>query len=343
VKLIIDIPKKENFGEDAPPILLSSADKKRFLVAVLDGLGGSGSTLYEDSEGVYSGAYIGSREARSTIFSYFEEHIEKDNLEISTDVLNELKHLIKEDLVKKLKKQRFEKSKLKSALIRTFPTTLALGLIRSNQNKSTIDLLWAGDSRIYTLDNSDGLIQLTKDDIKINNDPFENIDNDSPLSNMIQLDEDFTINHHRLDIVTPCFVIAATDGCFGYYPTPMHFEYLLLNTLLNSNSENEWEENITIELKKISGDDFSLALYYISNESSLFKEVKELFRMRNEILYQTFMVEILKKEAELNELSRKKDEIFERISNVKKEKKDLYKSLWAKYKITNFPPFKSED
>lgn len=56
-------------------------------------------------------------------------------------------------------------------------------------------MIWAGDSRAYVLKPDKGLIQLSKDDLKLDNDPFENLKNDSPLSNMICLENDFKLNH----------------------------------------------------------------------------------------------------------------------------------------------------
>ena len=50
--IIIDIPKKENFGEDAPPINLEVSLKNR-IISVFDGLGGSGSTIYEENGEYY--------------------------------------------------------------------------------------------------------------------------------------------------------------------------------------------------------------------------------------------------------------------------------------------------
>lgn len=337
MNITIDIPKKENLGEDAPPILLSSIEESKSIVAVLDGLGGSGSTIYEENGISQTGAYIASREVRNTVFKYFENLFNNEDFEITSDTINELKQQIKSDLNIKLKKQKFEQSKLKSSLIRTFPTTLALGMVTKKNDYAEIDLLWAGDSRIYVLNSIDGLIQLTKDDLKIDNDPYDNIENDSPLSNMIHLDEDFIINHYRKNIPTPFFIMAATDGCFGYYPTPMHFEHLLISTLLNSNSEIEWEEKIINELKNVSGDDFSLAMKFITNSEIEFRETKELFRTRNEDLYQTFMGDIIKTESELNELRRKENELLDKISNAEKQRKALFISLWEKYKMKNYP------
>lgn len=336
MNITIDIPKKENLGEDAPPILLSSIEESKSIVAVLDGLGGSGSTIYEENGISQTGAYIASREVRNTVFKYFENLFNNEDFEITSDTINELKQQIKSDLNIKLKKQKFEQSKLKSSLIRTFPTTLALGMVTKKNDYAEIDLLWAGDSRIYVLNSIDGLIQLTKDDLKIDNDPYDNIENDSPLSNMIHLDEDFIINHYRKNIPTPFFIMAATDGCFGYYPTPMHFEYLLISSLLNSNSENDWNEKITQELKNISGDDFSLSLKYIANDAIQFGEIKEKFRNRRETLHLEYIKEIKDLESELSKLE-------DRVKELKENKKVLYKSLWDKYKIVNYPNTKIDN
>lgn len=336
MNITIDIPKKENLGEDAPPILLSSFEESKSIVAVLDGLGGSGSTIYEEDGISQTGAYIASREVRNTVFRYFENLFNNEDFEITSDTINELKQQIKSDLNIKLKKQKFEQSKLKSSLIRTFPTTLALGMVTKKNDYAEIDLLWAGDSRVYILNANDGLIQLTKDDLKIDNDPFENIENDSPLSNMIHLDDDFTINHFCQKVDAPFFIIAATDGCFGYYPTPMHFEYLLISSLLNSNSENDWNEKITQELKNISGDDFSLSLKYIANDAIQFGEIKEKFRNRRETLHLEYIKEIKDLESELSKLE-------DRVKELKENKKVLYKSLWDKYKIVNYPNTKIDN
>jgi serine/threonine protein phosphatase PrpC len=337
----IEIAKKENQGEDAPPIFMTSTDKINSIVAVLDGLGGSGSNLYEEDGVVRTGAYISSRVVGATITRFFENFINNGDFKITGELILELKQIVKTDLETKLKTQKYEQSKLKSSLIRTFPTTLAMGVTTINKDSAKVDIIWAGDSRIYLLKPEDGLIQLTKDDLKINNDPYENIGNDSPLSNMIHLDEDFNLNYFVHEVKNPFFIIAATDGCFGYYPTPMHFEYLLISSLQGSNSEIEWKDKIIDELKNISGDDFSLSLKYVSDTEIDFSQIKENFRVRSEKLYQQFMKDILKSEADLNELKRKKDEYLENYIRMTEENKIKNKLLWDEYKTINYPSTKT--
>ena len=58
-----------------------------------------------------------------------------------------------------------------------------------------------------------------------------NLRQDSVISNAMSADTAFVINHHQMSLPRPFLIIAATDGCFGYLPSPMHFEWLLLSTL----------------------------------------------------------------------------------------------------------------
>ena len=51
-------------------------------------------------------------------------------------------------------------------MVRPFPTTLACAYAVPDQEEILIHILWAGDSRIYLLD-QDGLAQVTRDDTDI--------------------------------------------------------------------------------------------------------------------------------------------------------------------------------
>lgn len=321
----IDVPKKGNLGEDAPPINITSINRQWFVVAVFDGLGGSGSTIYEENGAIHTGAYIASRVAREVVYQFFSENIEKENFEIDEQLITEIKQQIKDKLQSKLALQKFEQSKLKSSLIRTFPTTMALGAVIQKDTNSLISVLWAGDSRVYIFSSREGLIQLTKDDLKFNNDPFENIEHDSPLSNMIHLDDDFQINHMKIDYEYPYFILAATDGCFGYYSTPMHFEYMLLEKLCGSNSLEEWKQKISEELKGISGDDFSMSIQYISKEEPQFLEIKKPYIERTKKMSSEYMEQIKTKESKISELE-----------FLKRELKEINKLLWCQYRKTNY-------
>lgn len=109
------------------------------------------------------------------------------------------------------------------SMVRKFPTTLALAYAEKEEDAIKIHLLWAGDSRVYLLDEK-GLAQLTRDDTDVE-DAFENLTNDGPMNNVLSSDGNYGINYKSVLLSTPTIVFAATDGCFGYIPTPMEFEY----------------------------------------------------------------------------------------------------------------------
>ena len=55
------------------------------------------------------------------------------------------------------------------------------------------------------------------------------------MSNALSADT-IHINYRRVELQSPFLVVCATDGCFGYIRTPMHFEYLVLSHLLEARS-----------------------------------------------------------------------------------------------------------
>ena len=86
-------------------------------------------------------------------------------------------------------------------------------------------VFWAGDSRAYVLP-ADGARQLSTDDLRDPSDAMANLRRDSVVSNAMSADTDFHVNYRRVELKAPFLLVCATDGCFGYVPTPMHFEHL---------------------------------------------------------------------------------------------------------------------
>ena len=227
--------------------------------------------MYNVSE--KTGAYIGSRSARDAAESFFKKMNKKPKADIvNYDIVNDLKETIKRTF-NSLKKNYPPKVKsgLKSSMIKEFPTTLAIVAVSGKEKTFSVDSYWAGDSRNYIL-TQDGLFQLSVDDLENRADPYENLTSDSPLSNQISADKDFVINHVSYKPKDAKFMIfCATDGCFGYYPTPMHFEYAFLKTLSESNSVEEWNGALLKEFGSIAADDISMAglIYGYDNLDSL--------------------------------------------------------------------------
>ena len=70
----------------------------------------------------------------------------------------------------------------------------------------------------------------------------------------------------------PLIILSATDGCFGYLLTPMHFEYILLDCLTNSSNCKEWSESIHKTLNPISSDDFTIGLQIVDEDFSYWQK-----------------------------------------------------------------------
>ena len=258
-------------GEDAPPLLI---DLKNYCaVGVFDGLGGAGATICNSSFGEgHTHAYVSSRIVRDAMDIFFHNHLPTNDV-TAEDMKDVLRRKLKEE------KETYPPkvmSSLRSKLVREYPTTLAIVTLQTLENNYQIDSYWAGDSHCY-LWTKDGFFQISEDDLEYNNDPMENLHNDSPISNCICADRDFCIHHKNIELLSkdPVIILCATDGCFGYYQTPMHFEHVLKSCLQKAQNEKEWSRLVEKEISKVTGDDCSLSL--IAKGFSSFENLKEAF------------------------------------------------------------------
>ncbi len=308
----LNVPKKTNKGEDSDPLVVHNGNI--CYVGVFDGMGGSGATEYSTANGTHTGAYIASREVKKVC----EEYLKK-NKEVNVSVLKEN---IKKRLDDCLKIYNIRPSGLRSSIIRILPTTLAIVSAEKKDRVTKIRSYWCGDSRNYILTKS-GLQQISIDDLSKPQDPLENLRNDEALSNCISQDKTFSIHEHDCgELEEPIIIISATDGCFGYLSTPMHFEYLLLKTMASATDCNQWKQLIEKELIKYSGDDFSLALIMVDESFDFWK--KELAN-RLKLIEETY----------IDQIQKMKDNIIEAEKLLETSKTDLYNgitSLWENYK-----------
>jgi len=125
---------------------------------------------------------------------------------------------------------------------------------------------------------------------------MENLSADGALTNVVSLSGPFVIHSKEIDISCPCILFAATDGCFGYLSSPMEFENMLLNTLLSSESIEDWENKIAVFLNGVSGDDFSLCGLIIGYGS--FNTLKMNFAEREKKLCAEYIDDIATKSLE---------------------------------------------
>ena len=259
------VEKSIGKGEDSEPILISTESSA--ITGVYDGMGGSGASLCtSEFEGQHTKAYVASRIIREAINNHVSNQGTIDS--------ETLKRICVERLNREISNYPSPKSMLKSKLLRNYPTTFTLAVANHRKGNIIIDSYWAGDSRNY-LWIKDGFYQITKDDLVNNSDPLDNLTSDSALSNCVCADKDFTINHIGVKIdKQPYVILSATDGCFGYCRTPMHFEYLLASSLFSSNNQEDWARTMKEQIQEISGDDFSLSIIAMG-----FKDFIELKRL----------------------------------------------------------------
>lgn len=276
--LVIAQEKIPGRGEDS--YVFYAPDLSAAAAAVFDGLGGSGSTKYPGFSRM-SGAYVASRAVSGAFAWWFYKSVCSETPRFDADKL-------KQEILSRLKRCEMMgrgASGIKGSLIKKFPTTMAAVIINGGESQLLADCLWAGDSRCYLL-TPVGLMQLSEDDSR-NPDPMQSLISDSPMTNVISLSKDFRLNRRSVVLEEPCIVFSATDGCFGYFSTPMEFEYLLLSTLLASASPEGWESAVTGRLREISGDDFTLCGYAFGFGD--FRALKESFRPRAEEMFYTYI------------------------------------------------------
>lgn len=248
--------KKDGLGEDSMPLIYRSSST--FCVGVFDGMGGAGATEYPTlTIGEKTGAYLSSRIVRAVCFDWLDK---KGKIEVWG-----LKEEISKYFNYLLSIWNIKPSGLRSGFVRVLPTTLAIVEATRNGSRTEVSSYWAGDSRNYVLLAS-GLKQLSCDDLRQPKDPLENLRSDDALSNCICQDKPFEINVKRISFNEPIIILSATDGCFGYLLTPMHFEFILLDCLMTSSNCTEWSEAIRKTLSPISSDDFTIGLQIVDGD-----------------------------------------------------------------------------
>ena len=258
-------------GEDSDPILRDGPDLG--LVGVFDGMGGAGGTVYETPDGRRSGAYLASRIARDVVERRMVDLLEPDwNLK-GEAAAEDLRRSVQHALQERLAELKAPPSQLRSRLLRALPTTMAVvALQRTHRDKSTwaCHVFWAGDSRAYAFLPT-GARQLSTDDLRDPNDAMANLYRDSVVSNAMSADTEFTVNYRRVELKAPFLICCATDGCFGYVPSPMHFEHLVLRALPEARSVDAWSRSIQTKVAEVTGDDAAMAMMGVGADLSDFQ------------------------------------------------------------------------
>jgi len=268
-------------GEDSDPILRDGRDLA--LLAVFDGMGGAGGTVYETPEGPRTGAYLASRVARDVVERRMVELLEPDwNLD-GRAAAADLQRNVKDALIERLAELKAPPSGLRSRLLRALPTTMALVALQRTQpggSRWAAHVLWAGDSRAYVFEPG-GARQLTTDDIRDPGDAMANLLHDSVVSNAMSADTDFEVRYRKVELTAPFILLCTTDGCFGYVRSPMHFEHLVLSRLQAARTVDGWSEALQSDIATVTGDDAAMSALGVG---ASFTELKALFADRTRTL-----------------------------------------------------------
>ncbi|GII84052.1 hypothetical protein Ssi03_20420 [Sphaerisporangium siamense] len=246
--------RRAGLGEDADPLLVHHGPTREGIVGVFDGAGGAGAAVvWRSRDGLLrTGAWAGSRMARACVESWFLDGV-ADGTPFEAE---ELRGRLAAELAAARPRTT---SKIISSMRRDLPSTMAAIRYKAGNGGVECEALWAGDSRAYALTPGAGLRALTRDHT-VETDALEQLLQDPPLTNMLCADRAFTVEAHRTPLDTPCVLVCATDGFFGYVETPSDFERHLLGTLAESRDERDWAERLADRVSGYSADDASLSL-----------------------------------------------------------------------------------
>jgi serine/threonine protein phosphatase PrpC len=310
-------------GEDADPILRVGPDLG--LLGVFDGMGGAGGRVYDTPDGRHTGAYIAARFARNVVERLMMELIKPEwNLD-GPATAAELHRVLASSLTARLAELKAPETTLRSKLVKALPTTMTLAVLQRTDPVASVyacHLFWAGDSRAYVVDPEAGAMQLTTDDLRSGGDAMRNLTDDSVMSNCISADTDFHINHREVALQAPFLLLCATDGCFAYLRSPMHFEQLLLSTLQGARDVPAWQRALEAAVAAITGDDAAVALLGLGADLDGFKK-----------LFQDRVAKVERRYIDpLDELDRQIGRAEQELAGLREQRAELGAELWASYK-----------
>ena len=249
---VIEKAAKKDFGEDS---FYCAQGVNSALISVCDGCGGLGARRYETFQG-HTGAYIAARTVTGAIHDWYHKYYTK-SWKDSCQMANSMMDYINQ-AYKVCEPYTAERMRIRGSMVRKLPTTLALAYAEDAGDRVLVHSLWAGDSRVYLLDDR-GLAQLTIDDTDVA-DALENIYYDGAMTNVLSSDEQYQINSKTIYLNRPALIFATTDGCFGYVPSPMEFEYIILNALVKSETPERFKEKLYRQFSQYAGDDFAFGI-----------------------------------------------------------------------------------
>lgn len=251
------------------------------MIAVFDGCGGSGARKRSCFDG-RTDAFLASKTAAYAMDEWMQTYAPFSG-EAMAQAIEKLQEAIQKSLMDLMDGEKDDE--LMRGFL-SFPTTVSAILISQEEEKLLrVISVNAGDSRGYLLAPT-GLYQLSEDDSD-QPDPFEKLYHEGAINNLINGDKPFELKQKTYEILCPCILLCATDGCFDYVSTPMEFEGALLGTLMESDCIAQWEQNLQTLIGTVAGDDHTLCLTSFGFAS--FEELQKTFRSRYQMLEKEYL------------------------------------------------------
>lgn len=271
-------------GEDAYAFNFGRRDIHMF--GVFDGCGGSGAWKYPEFHNA-TGAFVAAHSI-AKVFLNWSNKISIEDCADAERIANQFYDISSETLT--ALKQSCAPMGVSGSLVKSFPCTASVALVTQISN-NTINMisLNVGDSRVYILSPTYGLIQVTKDDSRGGADPLDSLRSNPPLSDLLNADKPFKVKMRQISVQAPCAIMCATDGVFGFVRSPMDFEFILLDSICKANTISEFETLFRSAIVKLTGDDSTciLAFYGFGNyqaiKMSLANRFKKMSLMISEI------------------------------------------------------------
>ena len=281
--LVISLDNKFGQGEDFQ--IVEDYDQA-IVIGVFDGLGGRSLGTAEEK-----GGRIASRKAAGITKDILTESQGNLDQDRALEIKGKTCQILKEFAEKNLPVSRIRGKLVSKRLCSTIGVASLFKKLTDDQ-KHLVQIAWMGDSRVYYLQPHQGLQQLTQDDLKESKDAYEVIYQDLPMSKFLTADPetDWEINYKAFEFPKEGFVLACTDGCFQYLPAPWEFEKLLLKTLIESNSMEEWQNLLTDFYKNNKYDDVTLLLCSLGKDKLKFKDFHTAYKPRLEHLYTNYYI-----------------------------------------------------
>ena len=259
---IVHKPLKEK-GEDA--FAYDFEKESMQTQAVFDGCGGAGSWEYPEYEDS-TGAFIAAQSMCKAYLKWFTNA--SPSLFLDESKTKESFHNMAYNTLLELKNE-CAPMKIFGSLAKSFPCTASIAIEIPSADHLSVTVLNVGDSRVYYLTPKGGLVQLTVDDSEGEPDPLLSLRENAPMSDMLNADKPFQIKQHKLDLAYPCAIITATDGVFGYVRSPMDFEFILLDTIRQSNNYGMFEESFKHSIAERTGDDSTCIISFYNKSVSV--------------------------------------------------------------------------